>query len=150
MGPSVHERSAVGYNAPVESTSFLFICVGNTCRSPMAEAIARGLGGELVTAYSAGLAPTGSIADGTLKAITTLGYDPLGLSSKGLESVPLEKVDVVVSLIGRQGLLFVPRHVGSQRVAWAIPDPYGEELGTYVAVAREIERRVRGLVEQLR
>jgi len=49
--------------------SILFLCIGNTCRSPMAEAIARGLGGERVAAHSAGLTPTGRVAEGSLAAL---------------------------------------------------------------------------------
>jgi arsenate reductase len=133
----------------VEPLTLLFICIGNTCRSPMAEAIARGLGGDRVVALSAGLAPTGRISSGTVDALRHLGYDPDGLASKGLDAVPLEEVDVVISLIGRQGLLFVPSHLGPRRVAWAIPDPYGEELPTFLAVARDLERRITALLEEL-
>lgn len=115
----------------------------------MAEAIARGLAGDRVVALSAGLTPTGRISSGTIHALRTLGYDPEGLASKGLEAVPLDEVDVVVSLIGEQGLLFVPPHRVPQRVSWAIPDPYGEEPSTFLAVARELERRIGALLEEL-
>ena len=127
----------------------LFICLGNTCRSPMAEAIARGLGGDRIVAHSAGLAPTGRISPGTIHALQALGYDPEGLASKGLEAVPMDEVDVVVSLIGRQGLLFVPPHRVPQRISWVIPDPYGEEPSTFLAVARELERRIAALLAEL-
>ncbi len=130
--------------------SILFLCIGNTCRSPMAEAIARGLGEDRVTAYSAGLSPTGRISRGTIQALERLGYDPSGLSSKGLDAVPLEEIDTVVSLIGRQGLLFVPARPGVRRIAWKIPDPYGEELGTFLAVARDLERRIQRLYDDAR
>ena len=49
--------------------SVLFICIGNTCRSPMAEAIARSLGGERLRAYSAGLSPTGRVAQQSLATL---------------------------------------------------------------------------------
>ncbi len=127
----------------------LFVCIGNTCRSPMAEAIARGLGGDRVVVHSAGLAPTGRISSGTVEALRSLGYDPRGLRSKGLEEVPLAEMDVVVSLIGGQGLLFIPPHLGSRRISWAIPDPYGEELSTFLAVARDLERRIGALLAEL-
>ncbi len=133
----------------MRETSILFICIGNTCRSPMAEAIARGLGEGNVIASSAGLSPTGRIAEGTVRALERLGYDPSGLYSKGLDAVDWDTLDVVVSLIGRQGLLFVPSHLGLQRIAWPIPDPYGEELGTFLAVARDLERRIRRLLDEL-
>jgi arsenate reductase (thioredoxin) len=129
--------------------SILFICIGNTCRSPMAEAIARALGGDSVVAHSAGLAPTGRVASSTLEALRALGYPCAGLASKGLDEVPLDGLDVVVSLIGPAGLAWLPAGAAARRVAWTIPDPYGNELATYLAVARTIEERVRALVDDL-
>ena len=41
---------------------FLFVCYGNTCRSPMAEGLARKLLGEGVRVESAGLAPIPAMA----------------------------------------------------------------------------------------
>jgi len=133
----------------VEEVGILFLCIGNTCRSPMAEAIARHLGGDRVRCFSAGLAPTGEISPHTVEALGRLGVPAEGLASKGLEEVPLDEVDVVVSLVGEHGLRFVPAHVGHHREAWEIVDPYGEEPAVYLEVAAELERRVRRLLAEL-
>jgi arsenate reductase len=130
--------------------SILFLCIGNSCRSPMAEAIARGLGGDRVTALSAGLAPTGRVAEGSLGALRALGYSTDTLRSKGLDEVPLTSLDVVVSLVGAPGLAAVPGGGGlRRREAWSIPDPYGADEARYRAVARDIEARVRGLLSEI-
>jgi arsenate reductase len=126
----------------------LFLCLGNTCRSPMAEAMARGLGGRGVAAFSAGIRPTGRVAEGTLEALRLLGFDPSGLTSKGLGDVRLDEMDVFVSLIGALGLTYLPQ-TGAERVAWEIRDPYGEDLATYRRVARDLVPRIRGLLEEL-
>ena len=75
--------------------SILFICIGNTCRSPMAEAIARGQKKYEVVSSSAGIMPFGRIVRSTVEAVEALGYDPGGLSSKGLENVDLEDFENV-------------------------------------------------------
>ncbi|PWB75482.1 MAG: low molecular weight phosphatase family protein [Holophagae bacterium] len=137
------------YTAAMRPVSILFICIGNTCRSPMAEAIARALGGDSLVAHSAGIAPTGRVASSTLEALRALGYPCAGLASKGLDEVPLDGLDVVVSLIGPAGLAWLPAGVAARRVAWTIPDPYGNDIATYLAVARTIEERVRALVDDL-
>jgi arsenate reductase len=129
--------------------SILFICIGNSCRSPMAEAIARALGGDRVDASSAGLAPTGRVAASTLEALGLLGYPGDGLASKGLDEIPLHGIDVAVSLIGPQGLAWLPPGLAARRLAWSIPDPYGSDLSTYLAVGRAIEERVRALLAEL-
>lgn len=136
------------YHGDMAPVRLLFLCLGNTCRSPMAEAMARGLGGLGVTAFSAGLRPTGRVAWGTLETLRLLGFDPSGLTSKGLGEVPLDEMDVFVSLIGTQGLTYLPQ-TGAKRVAWEIRDPYGEDLATYQRVARDLVPRIGSLLEDL-
>jgi arsenate reductase (thioredoxin) len=133
----------------VDAVKVLFICVGNACRSPMAEAIASVLGGERVEAHSAGLSATGQIAPHTVSALRELGYPTDRLRSKSLAAVPLSDMDVIVSLIGSQGLAILPRNLGAECLAWAIRDPMGEDLEAFLAAARLIERRVRDLVREL-
>jgi arsenate reductase len=130
------------------SLSILFICVGNTCRSPMAEAITRGLCRGEVTVSSAGISPFGRIVAPTVEVLESLGYDPRGLASKGLEEIDLSNFDVIVSLLGPSGLSYLPRSAGAQLEAWSIRDPYGEDLEVYRAVARDLERRIGSLLER--
>ncbi len=127
----------------------LFICIGNTCRSVMAEAMARQLGGDRVRAQSAGLAPTGRVSDRTKAVLEEMGYDTTGLASTGLDAVPLAGVDVVVSLVGPEGLRLLPPNLACDRVVWSISDPYGEDLAVYRRVARGLELRVRRLLREL-
>jgi len=112
----------------------------------MAEALARGLGGGRVEAFSAGLTPTGWISRDTVTALGELGYEPGGLRSKGLGDVPVSEMDVVVSLIGPEGLTFIPRNIGARLESWRIPDPFGEDPEVFVTVARRLERRIRQLL----
>jgi protein-tyrosine-phosphatase len=114
----------------------------------MAEAMCRALGGELVDARSAGLAPLGWVAGETSRALEALGFSARGLSSKGLDGVHTGDVDVVVSLLGQQGLDRLPPTIGTRREAWSIPDPFGEDDEVYMEVARRIEDRVRSLLAE--
>jgi arsenate reductase len=127
----------------------LFICIGNMCRSPMAEAIARHLGTGRVEARSAGLSPTGSVADQARTALEELGIPSHDLSSKGLDTVPLSDVDVVVSLLGPSGLHLLPRNLGARLEAWSIPDPLGEDEEAFLATARLLQRRIRSLLDEV-
>jgi arsenate reductase len=67
----------------------LFICLGNSCRSIMAEALARHLFADKLTAASAGLQPLGYVARETLTVLAEVGAPTAGLHSKGLEEVNL-------------------------------------------------------------
>lgn len=92
--------------------TILFVCTGNTCRSPMAEAIARhqidrGLLGEggasEVFVASAGIAAAdGSpVTSQTIRALTNLGIEHSG-RSKSLNSQMIQKADRVYCMTATQ------------------------------------------------
>lgn len=114
----------------------------------MAESMARAVGGSRVEARSAGLAPAGFVAEPTVTTLDCLGYPTDNLRSEGLEALGVRAFDVVVSLAGERALTLLSPALGSRRVAWEIADPYGEDDAVYLRVARQIETRVRALVEE--
>ena len=126
----------------------LFVCLGNSCRSPMAEAIARGLGGDRVVALSAGISPAGFIAEPTRATLRRLGYSDNGLFSKGLDAIDGASVDVVVSLLGGEFQPGFACGAHTRRLHWPLRDPFGEDDSTYLSVAREIEDRVRRFLDE--
>jgi arsenate reductase len=115
----------------------------------MAEAIARDIGGDRIVAYSAGLTPTGRVAPGTLNALQRLGHPTAGLTSKSLDDVPLDEMDVIVSLVGADGLRLLPTGVTARRLAWSIRDPFGDDDTVYDAVARHLAVQIRDLLDEL-
>lgn len=112
----------------------------------MAEAIARSIGGEDVEVFSAGLHPMGRVAEGSLATLQQLGYSTEGLRSKGLGQIDLDGIDLIVSLMGPEGLSTLPRRVCAEKIAWGIPDPYGEDEESYLAVARLLEKKISSLI----
>jgi len=65
-------------------TKVLFLCVGNACRSQMAEAIARHLAADVIEASSAGLTAFANIPTPTVAVLAERGF-----SAKGQSSTPL-------------------------------------------------------------
>ncbi len=114
----------------------------------MAEASARHLGGRRVDARSAGLAPAGFVAGGTVTALEALGYSGEGLWSKGLDDVFVQDLDVVVSLLGNEAFDLLPHGTGARRESWPVFDPFGEDEEVYLEVARELEVRIRALLSE--
>ena len=114
----------------------------------MAEAMARQLGRHRVEAFSAGLAPTGRVSEKAVTVLESMGYPAEGLFSKGFDAVPLETMDVVVSLLGEDGLRMFGQ-AAARLEAWSVRDPYGEDLRVFEAVGRDIEARVRTLLAEV-
>ena len=75
----------------------LFVCVGNTCRSQMAEGIASDLGHE---AASAGTHPpeSGRVAEYAIDVLEELGIDTSGLRPKNINAVYPGEYDAIISM----------------------------------------------------
>jgi arsenate reductase (thioredoxin) len=132
-------------NAP---RKILFVCVGNSCRSQMAEAFANRRGGGTVRAWSAGSLPLGSIVPRTKAVLEEKGISLQGQWSKGLCDVPLEEMDVIVSM-GSEVDFPLPPGFAGRFVEWEIPDPYGSDLDSYRGIRDLIERKIAMLVDEL-
>jgi len=125
----------------------LFVCVGNTCRSQMAEALARHFHSDTMEASSAGISPFGRIVDPTRAILLERGISIGAQYSKGLREAPAEKVDLVVNMSGLPGRsLFASSRV----LDWDVGDPYGESLGVYREICDTIEERLQELAACIR
>ncbi|HEY4816418.1 MAG TPA: low molecular weight phosphatase family protein [Candidatus Acidoferrum sp.] len=128
----------------------LFICIGNSCRSPMAEAIARKDSLELMDASSAGLSPLGFVADMTTQTLLKNGYAVDGLTSKAISSEAWESADIVINMSGRAREFAFRNFNGHAKVEdWEIEDPYGD-AAKYQGTYESVQRRVAELARRLR
>ncbi len=128
--------------------SVLFVCVGNSCRSQMAEALANHYGNGRVRAWSAGSRPLGEIIPQTYEVMQEKGISLEGHSSKGLKDVPVDEMEVVVGM-GCEVACPVPVGFKGRVIEWNIPDPYGRELPFFRSVRDSIERQVLALLDDL-
>ncbi len=77
--------------AASEPIKVLFLCTGNSCRSQIAEAWLRELGGDRFEVFSAGLEPHG-VNPNTITVMEELGIDMSGHRSKKLDEY-IGKID---------------------------------------------------------
>jgi arsenate reductase (thioredoxin) len=126
----------------------LFVCFGNACRSPMAEAIARTDAGDVIEAASAGLYPLGEIPLHTREALKQNGYSADGLASKRIAPEAWKRADLVINLSGRLRELEFEEY--DKVEDWDVRDPYGEDPATYQRILEEIRGRVKVLAQRLR
>ena len=123
----------------------LFVCVGNSCRSQMAEAFARAYGSDVLIPASAGLAPAGIVAPLTLQVLAEKNITAGAQFPKGLDLVSQAPFDLAVNMSG------YPTPLPAARVMeWSVRDPIGEKLEVYRSVANEIEGLVMKLILDLR
>ena len=130
-------------------TKVLFVCIGNACRSQMAEAIARHRASDVIEASSAGLVPFGAIPGTTLAVLLELGISVEGQNSKPLRSEELAVADLVVNMTGRSGAEVFTKPAPPIE-DWDVGDPFGSDLGVYRAIRDQIEARIEDLARRLR
>ena len=134
---------------PIKSPlKILFVCVGNACRSQMAEAWANHFGKGKVQASSAGSHPFGSIVKDTYAVMDEKGLSLDGQCSKGLRDVAVAEMDVVVNM-GREIEFPLPEAFNGCVLEWNIPDPFARGMESFRNVRDVIERLVFGLLADL-
>ena len=126
----------------------LFVCVGNACRSPMAEAIARHDASDTFEAFSAGLLPAGFVAGMTELTLVKNECWVDGLESKGILPEVWKQADIVINMSGRRRELAFPEY--SKVRDWEIEDPIGKDLNFYQQVFDKIRLRIAELTQECR
>jgi arsenate reductase len=124
----------------------LFLCVGNACRSQMAEGFARARGKDLVEAASAGFVPMEAVPPQTIQSMSELGIDISGQSSKGASEVKPASFDLIVNMSGIPLNQLDPRRVRT----WDVPDPFGKNDAAYRQTREVVERLVDELLAEVR
>ena len=127
----------------------LFLCVANSARSQLAEAIARDLAPEL-DIWSAGSEPT-HVRPQVRRVLNEAGFDDKGLRSKSLYEVEMDEIDVIVTLCRQEQCPILP---GKKRhVHWPLPDPAAapddEKDEAFRATRDELVRRLPDLIRDV-
>ena len=123
----------------------LFVCVGNSGRSQMAEAFFNYLAAGRARAISAGTNPAKSVAPDVVLAMKEVGIDISGNKPKALTEDMLAQADRVVTMgCGADGVCpvsFVPTE------DWALEDPKGKSLEQVRKIRDEIKTKVAKMLE---
>ena len=131
---------------PDTTKKVLFVCIGNSCRSQMAEALARAYGSDVLTAYSAGLAPANLMSPLTRQVLERRNVRADGQFPKNVGAFAQQTFDVVVNISGLKGKL----PAANRSLEWAVPDPIGQKEEVYQSVLSQIEGLVMRLILELR
>ena len=143
-----------------------FVCTGNTCRSPMAEAVANAMAQDrkrdgdalLIEAFSRGLyaLPNDPISHGAVRALEEAeiqpieGHDYHVHTARALTAEDVDSFDLLVGLTGNHVMELVMRYPQAASKITGMPksvsDPYGGSDAVYLRCLSEIIEGVRTLL----
>ena len=125
-----------------------FICVHNSCRSQIAEALGKHLASDVFESYSAGTERKERInpdAVRLMKALHHIDMEADGQHSKLLSELP--PVDVVVTMGCNVQCPMLPCQ---WREDWGLDDPTGQPDAVFMETIRQIEEKIRQLKARIR
>ncbi len=123
----------------------LFVCLGNSCRSQLAEGFARHYGAGIINVASAGLSSTNTVARETIDVMLERGLDISDHFPKDFEPGLAAKYDIIVNISG----FILPPVEGPLILEWDVRDPYGSELKFHRQIRDQIEARVKALIADI-
>jgi len=98
----------------------LFLCVANSARSQMAEALARHRLGTKHEFFSAGSKPT-EVHPMAIEVMREIGIDISHQKSKSIDTIDFSKIEAVVTLCAEEVCPTIPKK--TKRLHWSLPDP---------------------------
>lgn len=143
----------------MKNKRILFVCTGNTCRSPMAEIILKnklkyaGITGIRVS--SAGLSATdgAKMSKNSFEALKLLGYKPYGFKSKQITVELIKKSDLILCMTASHKLALstfnnvytIKEAVGGEDIL----DPYGGNINVYIKTSHQLEDACNLIIEKI-
>jgi arsenate reductase len=124
----------------------LFVCIGNACRSQMAEAFAMHYGNDVLIAASAGLAPASAVHPVTVDVMHEKNIDLADHFPKAVRHLGRAEFDLIVNMSGS----YIPKPPPGRIIDWEVDDPVYMDREEHCQVRDEIERRVMALILELR
>ncbi|WUG76819.1 arsenate reductase ArsC [Streptomyces sp. NBC_00457] len=124
----------------------LFLCVHNAGRSQMAMGFFQHLAGEGAVAWSGGSEPGNEINPAAIDAMSERGIDISREFAKPWTDEIVRAADVVVTMGCGDACPVFP---GKRYLDWTLDDPAGRDVDDVRPIRDEIERRVRGLLDEL-
>ena len=124
-----------------------FICVHNSCRSQIAEALGKLLAGDVFESYSAGTEVKPQInqdAVRIMKELYGIDMEQNGQHSKLISEIP--EPDIAISMGCDVGCPFIGRVFDDN---WGLQDPTGQDDETFKMVIKEIEADIRKLRKRM-
>jgi arsenate reductase len=138
-----------------EPSRILVLCTGNSCRSILAEAIFRDLGGDRVIVDSAGARPEGTVNPRTIRLLDEVGIGHDWARSKPMTEFLDRELDHVITVCDDAAEVCPVFPGPAVRTHWSIPDPArargtdDEVMAVYRATYADLRERIGGFLATL-
>ena len=123
-----------------------FVCVHNSCRSQMAEALGKLYGADVFESYSAGTEVKPQINQDAVRVIKKLYEVDMNQTQRSKLLEDIQEVDIVITMGCNVNCPYVPCE---HREDWGLEDPSGKEEEAFVFTAKKIEEKVKELAKRI-
>lgn len=123
-----------------------FICVHNSCRSQMAEALGKLFAADVFDSYSAGTETKPQINQDAVRIIKDLYNVDMNKTQKSKLIQDLPEIDIVIKMGCNVVCPFLPSKYEED---WGLDDPTGKSDEEFIKVARTIEEKVKDLAKRI-
>lgn len=124
-----------------------FICVHNSCRSQMAEALGKIYGSDVFESYSAGTETKPQINQDAVKVIKSIYGVDMNETQKSKLLSDIPEVDIVVKM----GCNVICPHLSAEHIEdWGLEDPTGKSEEEFIKTAKFIEEKIKDLAERIK
>lgn len=127
---------------------YLFLCIGNSCRSQMAEGFARHYAASHrldIEVQSGGTVPSGRVDPDAVRVMAERGIDISDQTSGPMDLGFAEQADRILTM-GCSAEDACPARLFAKIEDWGLDDPVGQDLETFRRVRDEIDGHVRTLL----
>lgn len=124
-----------------------FICVHNSCRSQMAEALGKIFGGDVFESYSAGTETKPEINQDAVRIIKDLYKINMNETQKSKLLTDIPKIDIAIKM----GCNVVcPYLLAKHTEDWGLDDPTGKSDEEFIKTAKVIEEKIKDLALRIK
>lgn len=124
-----------------------FICVHNSCRSQMAEALGKLFASDIFDSYSAGTETKPEINQDAVRIIKDIYDIDMNKTQKPKLLTDIPEADIVIKMGCNVVCPFLPSKYEED---WGLDDPTGKSDEEFIKTARIIEEKIKDLVEKIK
>ena len=131
----------------MKKTKVAFVCVHNSCRSQIAEALTKKFAGDSIEVYSAGTELKDQINQDAVRLVKEIYAIDMEETQKPklLDDIP--EVDYLITMGCNVVCPILPYTV--KKDDWGLEDPSGKNDQEFIKTIKEIESKVRKLIEEV-